>query len=59
MAKTKNCFVFKNPIQGEKYELNPELSMPISKYCTGADCDKKMVEELQDSLADEFVCGCI
>lgn len=59
MESSKKCFVCKNPVPETVYDLNVEVNMPVCKNCKGTDEEKKMVEEMLDSLADGLVCGCI
>lgn len=59
MAVLKKCFVCKEPVSADSYELNLEVNMPVCKNCKGSEQEKKMAEEMLDSLADGLVCGCI
>jgi hypothetical protein len=59
MTVTKVCFVCKESIKVESYELNIEVNMPVCKLCKGTAQEKKMVEEMLDSLAEGLICGCI
>lgn len=55
----RKCFVCQAPVPDESYELNHEVNMAVCSKCKGTDEEKKMVEEMLDSLADGLVCGCI
>lgn len=55
----RKCFVCEAPILEETYLLNKEVNLPVCEKCKGTESEKKKVEELLDSLADGFVCGCI
>ncbi len=59
MLSIKKCFVCEEPVSPDSYELNCEIHMPVCSNCKGTDKEKKLVEEMLDSLADELVCGCI
>lgn len=53
------CFVCKEKIASEDLEMNLVLNMNVCKTCKGTDKEKKAEQEHLDSLAEDFVCGCI
>jgi hypothetical protein len=60
MQSIKNtCFVCKQAVTAENSTINPVVNMPVCPACKGTDQEKKEEQELLDSLADGFVCGCI
>ncbi len=59
MGTIKKCFVCEEPISTDFYELNTEVNMPVCSKCKRTEKEKTRIEELLDSLADGFVCGCI
>lgn len=59
MKTSKKCFVCGNPVPADSYELNLQVNMPECNSCKGTEQEKKIVEEMLDSLADGLVCGCI
>jgi len=60
MQSIKNtCFVCKQAVTAENSTINPVVNMPVCLSCKGTDQEKKEEQELLDSLADGFVCGCI
>lgn len=55
----KQCFVCKKNYPAGEISMNNEVMLPVCKKCKGTEKEKQTVEEYSDSLADEFVCGCI
>lgn len=53
------CFVCKQALTEENSTINPVVNMPVCSVCKGTEQEKKEEQELLDSLADGFVCGCI
>lgn len=53
------CFVCKKKITPETSELNPVVNLPVCFDCKGTEQEKKEEQEVLNSLADGFVCGCI
>ncbi|WP_066629279.1 hypothetical protein [Labilibacter marinus] len=55
---SKKCFVCEKEL--EKIESkNKVTNLPVCKQCKGTDKEKVKEQEVLDSLADGFVCGCI
>jgi hypothetical protein len=55
----KKCFVCGTSTGTGNSTLNPEVNLPVCINCKGTPLEKGKVDELLDSLADGFVCGCI
>jgi len=60
MEDIKNtCFVCKTTFTLETSKINQVVNMPVCFKCKGTDREKEEENEVLDSLADGFVCGCI
>ncbi len=55
----KICFVCKNKITENNWQLNSEVNLPVCNQCKDTTKEQKTVEEYLDELADGLVCGCI
>lgn len=55
----KKCFVCHEEFGLADIQINYEVNLWVCKECRGSEKEKKSVQELLDSLADGFVCGCI
>jgi hypothetical protein len=55
----KKCFVCQNNVPTDNLELNQEVNLLVCSNCKGTPKEKQAVNELLESLADGFVCGCI
>jgi predicted metal-binding protein len=55
----KKCFVCQNDVPTHKLELNQAVNLMVCTSCKGTPKEKQTVNELLESLADGFVCGCI
>jgi hypothetical protein len=53
------CFVCKQKLTADSSTINPVVNMPVCANCKGSESEKKEEQEVLDSLADGFVCGCI
>jgi hypothetical protein len=53
------CFVCGKEIDPLEAERNRLLNLPVCNDCSGTEAEKKAVDELNDGMADGFVCGCI
>ncbi len=53
------CFVCKKPFKKVDMALNKTVNLYVCVKCQGTNREKIREEELMDSLADGFVCGCI
>ncbi|WP_163711876.1 hypothetical protein [Mangrovibacterium lignilyticum] len=54
----KKCFVCEEPVN-EGCSKNIEINLPVCENCRGTENEKKAVKDLQEGMADGFVCGCI
>ena len=59
MVKVKSCFVCKSEVTENDFQINKEVNLPVCNKCQGSEDEKKEVESLLDSLADDLICGCI
>ena len=55
----KVCFACENPIIGTAFSVNPKVNLPVCNACKGTDKEKQAQKDILDSLAEDFVCGCI
>lgn len=53
------CFVCKRAVTPKNSSLNTVVNMPVCSQCKGTEREKKEEQDMLDSLADGFVCGCI
>jgi len=53
------CFVCENQFDDQKTSLNKAVNMPVCENCKDTEAEKQKEDELLDSLAEGFVCGCI
>ncbi len=53
------CFVCKKAVTADNSSINTVVNLPVCSACKGTDNEKKEEQEVLDSLADGFVCGCI
>jgi len=53
------CFVCKCAVTPNNSSLNTVVNLPVCNRCKGTEQEKKEEQEVLDSLADGFVCGCI
>ncbi len=53
------CFVCKKEIDPQEAGRNSRLNLPVCSTCSGTEAEKKAVDELNEEMADGFVCGCI
>lgn len=54
-----HCFVCKQPIKHTIITYNRKVNLPVCEKCAGTQEEKLAETEALDSLADDFVCGCI
>jgi hypothetical protein len=64
MTRTQNimqqCFVCKKDLSKEENKaFNGKTNLPVCRRCQGTDAEKKAEQDALDSLAEDFVCGCI
>lgn len=57
--KQIKCFVCEYENDKAEMYLNEIVNMYACRNCTGTTREKKKVEELMDSLAEDLICGCI
>ncbi len=55
----KICFVCKNKITENNWQLNSEVNLPVCNQCKDTTKEQKTVEVYLDELADGLICGCI
>lgn len=53
------CFVCGIEIDPDLTERNINLNLPVCSDCQGTEKEQKMIQELNEGMADGFVCGCI
>ncbi len=53
------CFVCQKELDPALAKRNRQLNLPVCDDCEGTESEKKAVEELNEGLAEGFVCGCI
>lgn len=53
------CFVCKKTVTKETSVINPVVNMPVCLDCKDSEQEKSEEKIVLDSLADDFVCGCI
>ena len=53
------CFVCGIEIDPEIAKKNKQLNLPVCDDCRDTEKEKNVVKELNEGLADGFVCGCI
>ena len=53
------CFVCGIEIDPEVTGRNKHLNLPICGDCRDTDKEQTAIQELNEGLADGFVCGCI
>ena len=58
-SKKQKCFVCRQYFQNQDLVVNKRTMLPVCKKCKGTDAEKKAEKEALDSLAEDFVCGCI
>jgi predicted nucleic acid-binding Zn ribbon protein len=54
-----HCFVCGSLIDPDQQERNKQINLPVCEKCKGTPEEKKAVDELNEEMADGFVCGCI
>jgi hypothetical protein len=54
-----HCFVCGREIDPLRTEKNKMLNLPVCDQCQGSENEKKAIDELNEGMADGFVCGCI
>ena len=59
MKIRNTCFVCGIELSNIEFEVNLVVNMKVCTKCTGSAREKEKEQELLDSLADGFVCGCI
>lgn len=55
----KKCFVCQAEVGEENSVLNLEVNLRVCDDCKGTSEEKRIIDELLDSLADDLFCGCI
>jgi len=53
------CFVCGKKIDPQKTERNKQLNLPVCNDCKGTDREKRVISDHLESMAEDFVCGCI
>lgn len=53
------CFVCGIEIDPEIVGRNKQLNLPVCADCQGSEKELKAIQELNEGMADGFVCGCI
>jgi hypothetical protein len=54
------CFVCKKNLSNQpNKDINSPTNLPVCQDCKGTDAEKKAENNVLDSLAEGFVCGCI
>lgn len=56
---SKKCFVCGTVVTEGEFSINTEINLPVCNNCKGSTNEKLAITELQDGMADGFVCGCI
>jgi hypothetical protein len=56
---SNHCFVCGREVDPQLTERNHQLNLPVCSDCAGTDAEKKAIDELNEGLAEGFVCGCI
>ncbi len=54
-----HCFVCGKEIDPQTTKKNLEINLPVCEVCSGTEEEKKAVSDLNEGMADGFVCGCI
>lgn len=55
----KICFVCEMPLPERAISMNYRVNLPVCTDCKETDKEKQAEKDLLESLADDFVCGCI
>lgn len=55
----RTCFVCQASEEEKKLLLHPEIMTPVCTNCHNTEAEKQKINELQEGLAEGFVCGCI
>ena len=53
------CFVCGIEIDPETTGRNKQLNLPVCEDCRETEKEQNVIQELNEGLADGFVCGCI
>lgn len=53
------CFVCGTEVDPIVAERNIILNLPVCSDCINTEQEQKVIQELNEGLADGFVCGCI
>lgn len=60
MTDNKNtCFVCLENVNVKESRINVAVTMKVCLSCSGTEKEKQREKELLESLAEDFVCGCI
>lgn len=54
-----HCFVCGIKTDAQNAQLNKQLNLPVCHQCKDSEEEAKAVSELNEGMADGFVCGCI
>jgi hypothetical protein len=54
-----HCFVCDAPVDAQTAAKNKELNLPVCDHCKDTEEEKRAVREMNEGLAEGFVCGCI
>jgi ribosome-binding protein aMBF1 (putative translation factor) len=53
------CFACGKEIDPELTAKNKQLNLPVCDNCRDTEKEQAMIQELNEGMADGFVCGCI
>jgi len=54
-----HCFICGKEVDPQTTKKNMEINLPVCDVCSGTEEEKKAVADLNEGMADGFVCGCI
>jgi len=54
-----HCFVCGNEIDVQKTQKNKEINLPVCEQCRNTEKETNAIDQLNEGLAEGFVCGCI
>lgn len=56
---TNHCFVCGKETGTQDQKKNNQLNLPVCDECFGTEEEKQAIDNLNEGIADGFVCGCI